>query len=332
MPVDQAEHGARGQVPADQEVARHQQHAFDVRQRRREQHEEEQRRDGRLDEPGPVERGRGELGALVRHPKARAPLPPDHQKDAAETGDGRRRAGGEEPPELQPADLADQDVLRVADDRRRRAGVGAAGERNDERTRIEATPDQPGAQHRRHREHDHVVGQHRGEDPRGDDRDRQQRRGRQGGGRDPHRAPVVEPAGGELGGQDHQPEQDDQRREVDRGQHRCAIQRAAAVEQDRPQERDAGAVDLEPRPAADRHAEVDRREDDEDEAGQADAIMAAAGALVQRRVSPMRSMPAARTGASNGATDGGQIAQRSSKAAASSGESHSLSVVCTARR
>ena len=123
---------------------------------------------------------------------------------------------------------------------------------------------------------------------RGDDRDRQQRRGRQGGGRDPHRAPVVEPAGGELGGQDHQPEQDDQRREVDRGQHRCAIQRAAAVEQDRAQERDAGAVDLEPRPAADRHAEVDRREDDEDEAGQADAIMAAAGAP-SGRSPPMRS-------------------------------------------
>jgi hypothetical protein len=160
MPVDQAEHGTRRQTPADQEIVRDQQHAFDVRQRCR-----------------------------------------------------------------------------------------------------------------RHREHDHVVGQHRGEDPRSDDRDRQQRRGRQGGGRDPHRAPVVEPAGGELGGQEHQPEQDDQRREVDRGQHRCTIQRAAAVEQDRPQERDAGTVDLESRLAADRHAEIDRREDDEDEAGQVDAIM-----------------------------------------------------------
>ena len=83
--------------------------------------------------------------------------------------------------------------------------------------------EQPGAEHRRHREHHDVVGQHRRKHAGGRDREREQRRGRHAGGRDPRRAPVVEAAGGELGREDHQPEQDDQRREVDRRQHRRAV-------------------------------------------------------------------------------------------------------------
>jgi hypothetical protein len=207
MPVDQAEHGARGEAPADQEIARDQQDAFDLRQRHGEQHEQEQGGECRLRDPGPVERGLGEFRAILRHPETCAPLPPDHQKDAGEPGKRRRPAGEEEPPEIEPADLADQDVLRVADDGRRRAGVRAAGKRDHERARIEAAPGQPCAQHRRHREYHHVVGQHRGQHACGGNRDGKQRPGRQSRSGDPHRAPVVEPAGGELRRQNHQPEQ-----------------------------------------------------------------------------------------------------------------------------
>jgi hypothetical protein len=54
---------------------------------------------------------------------------------------------------------------------------------------------------------------------------------------------------------------------------RRTVERAAAVEHKRAEQRDPGAIDLEPQPAADRHAEVHGREDDEDEGGQVRAIM-----------------------------------------------------------
>ena len=74
---------------------------------------------------------------------------------------------------------------------------------------------------------------------------------------DPRRAPVVEAADGELRRQDHQPEQDDDRRHVDGREHCRPVHGIGGVEHDRAQQRDAGAIDPQPRPAADRHPDVD---------------------------------------------------------------------------
>ena len=83
--------------------------------------------------------------------------------------------------------------------------------------------------------------------------------------RDPRRAPVVEAAGGVLGREHHQPEQHDQGREIDRLQRLLAVDRAAGIEHHGAEDRDAGAVDAQARPAAERHAEVDGEKDGEDE-------------------------------------------------------------------
>ena len=216
-----------------------------------------------------------------------APLPPDHHKDAREAGERRRGAGNQERPEIQLPYLADQDVLRIADDGRRRTGIGAAGQCDYERARVETALRHPGAQQRGHREHDHVVGEHRRENAASGDSAGEQCRRWHGGARDPRRAPVVEAAGGELGRENHQPEQNDQGWEIDRCERRGAIDGAAAVEHDCAEQSDTGAIDLEPRPAAERHAEIHGREDDEDEAGQTDGVTAAGTSAAASR--PVRS-------------------------------------------
>src|SRR5512133_3660475 len=66
-----------------------------------------------------------------------APSDEHGRVDDQQRQDGRRAAGGEEFPKAKPADLADQDVLRVADERRRRTGVGGTGPRDQVRARGE---------------------------------------------------------------------------------------------------------------------------------------------------------------------------------------------------
>ena len=60
----------------------------------------------------------------------------DHDRERA---DGGWSAGEDEVEEIEPADLADHDVLRVAHDRGRRSGIGGTCKRGKERARIQAT-------------------------------------------------------------------------------------------------------------------------------------------------------------------------------------------------
>src|SRR3546814_6445527 len=62
------------------------------------------------------------------------PYRPDHQEDDDEAERRDRRGEQQVVPEVEAAVLADQDVLRVADQGRRRADVGGAGVRSEEHT------------------------------------------------------------------------------------------------------------------------------------------------------------------------------------------------------
>ena len=110
-----------------QEPGRHEQHAFDVRQRRGEQGQQD---DGIRRLPCAGLWGRGANGPAARWlepwrcaPDARAKA---GRSRAGRRGGPRAPAGRrqQERPELEPAHLADEDVLRVADERGGRAGVG----------------------------------------------------------------------------------------------------------------------------------------------------------------------------------------------------------------
>ena len=289
MPVDQAEHRARRQPPADQQESGDQQHALDVRQRRREQEQEEEAGERRLDQPRPIELGRGTapgsgrcwppgVCATATRPPGRRSRGRQAQAARRRSGSARNRAAPTSPIRMfcglpmmvaaEPALAPPASAITNGRGSRPRCASPAhnSGVIANTTTSLASTAERtpPAAT---------VPASNAA--------------GGMRGARDPRRAPVVEAAGGELGREDHQPEQDDQGGEIDRCERRRAIDRAAAVEHDRAEQGDTGAIDLEPRPAAERHAEIDGREDDEDEAGQADGVTAAGTSAAASR--PVRS-------------------------------------------
>ncbi|MDZ7714563.1 MAG: hypothetical protein U5L06_16465 [Rhodovibrio sp.] len=186
----------------------------------------------------------------------------------------RRRARLDERQEVQLAAARDQDVLRVADRRRRRARVARGRQRDQKRPGIPPLSGEAGAQHRRHREHHDVVGEHGGQPAGGDHHARQQDRRTPAQRDDPARAGVVGPGGAELRGDDHHREQHDQGVAVDRPQRLTLRQGARCHHGDRAHDRDAGAVDPQARQPAERHPEVGDGEDGGDEDGHARALSA----------------------------------------------------------
>ena len=97
----------------------------------------------------------------------------------------------------------------------------------------------------------------------------QQGRGPDRRGDDPARHPGVEAAEAELRRDDHQPEEQRERRHVDRRPRRGRRHPLGRDQRERAEERDAGAVEREAGDLAQQHPEVDDREDDEDERVQA---------------------------------------------------------------
>jgi len=160
--------------------------------------------------------------------------------------------------------LADQHVLGVADQGRRGPDIGGRRERDQERKRVQAPPRARVHDHRRHGQADDVVREQRRQDPRDRDDRREQGAGPQVGGRDgphDHRVESPEP---QLGRNDHQPEQERHRAHVN-GLNRLF---EAHIPQDHQRERsgqrDSGAVQHQPRNAADHHPEIDGAEHDRD--------------------------------------------------------------------
>jgi len=80
------------------------------------------------------------------HPPA--PLQPHHGEDDDQREQRRHAADAEKDPEIEVAHRAEQDVLRVADQGRGRAGVGRRGQGDRKGPRVEAAALRPGDQQR----------------------------------------------------------------------------------------------------------------------------------------------------------------------------------------
>ena len=271
MPVDEAQQSAGGEPTADQEGTRDDQHPFGMRQGRGEEGKERHCRGHGLDDADAVQFQRlgRDMGGALADPQAAAPDEGLDGVDDDQRGQRRRRADGDEGPEIEPADAGDQDVLRVADDGRGRAGIGGGGQGQDVGPGIEAGAGQADDQHGRHGKDHDIVGEH-GRKPAADGRHQRQeqaRRGRHGG--EPGGAPGIEAAGGVLGREDHEAEEDDQRGKVDGGEHALSVHGPGEDEGDGTEQGHAGAIDHEAGQPAGGHAEIDDREDDEDERGHA---------------------------------------------------------------
>ena len=109
--------------------------------------------------------------------------------------------------EGQPQRLADEHVLRIADQREGRADVGRAGKREQVGDRIEPAPDAGVHEHRRHGETDDVVAEHGRQRADHQDQRAEQPRRRQRQRREPARDIGVEAAQAQLGREHHKGEQ-----------------------------------------------------------------------------------------------------------------------------
>ena len=105
--------------------------------RQRAQEQGDQRRD-RDKAPWPSGSGRASAAMRPALPSRRsgcgervAPGPGDREIDGKRARQMSAAGRRDIVPEVEPARLADQDVLRIADERRRRAGIGGAGERHE---------------------------------------------------------------------------------------------------------------------------------------------------------------------------------------------------------
>src|SRR5262249_2255594 len=141
MPVYQTENVPRGQTSADQEHACHQKHIGDVRQPRA---EKGQKHRGSGNPLGNTEAIHARYFNLaIRDNTLRQFAPPD-EPDAAKHRDERKGSGWStrrrETPEIEPSDLADQNVLWIANDGGGRAGIRRASERDQVWTRIKPAP------------------------------------------------------------------------------------------------------------------------------------------------------------------------------------------------
>jgi hypothetical protein len=195
----------------------------------------------------------------------RPPLPPDDEPGGREAERGGRQRVEQITSERQAERLADQHVLRIADQRRRRSDVRRACQRDEERQRREPAARARLEQHRRHREADDVVGEERREAPgRRDDPGEEAFRRRVGVG---HAADdfAVEAAEAELRGEDHQSEEQRDRRDVDRRPRLFGREPPAGHDRDRTEQRDTAAVDGEAGQFAEEHPRVDEDEHGQDE-------------------------------------------------------------------
>ena len=265
LPVDERHHLARGHAPRQQQHAGAAERDPLARQARHEQERDHQHHRHRqaLEALPAVEGWGGDLRRGQLAPPAAAELEGDHRPGRAQAEQHRHARIDQIAGERQAEGLPDQDVLRVADQRRRRTDVRGAGEREQERHRVEATARAALDQHGRHRQADDVVGQHRAEEAgQADDQPEQPRR-RDVRRHHPARHVRVEPRQPELRGDHHHREQQVQRRHVDArpgAPERLAPHRDDAY---RAQQRHARAVQRQPGDLAEDHAEVDEPEDDE---------------------------------------------------------------------
>ena len=95
--------------------------------------------------------------------------------------------------------------------------------------------------------------------------------------RDAERAPVVESGGGELRRQDHQPEQDEQRREVDGPGDLRGVHRAAGEQDDHGDQSDAGPIDAQTGKPPQSHSGIGGGEDSQDEEGHVGRVQVSLG-------------------------------------------------------
>ncbi len=169
------------------------------------------------------------------------------------------------PGEGQLEHLADQHVLRVADQRRRGADVRRAREADEVGHRVDAAAQARVGEHRGDREADDVVAEHRRERRHREHHGREQRRRADAQRGDAQRHPGVEPAQPHLRREHHEGEEEDQRRQVDRQRRLLGRERAQAHQRDGAQKRDAGAVEPQERQRPEDHAQVHDRKNDRDE-------------------------------------------------------------------
>lgn len=83
--------------------------------------------------------------------------PHDDRPGGGQTQKHRDRGLTDVPREGEPKRLADEHVLRIADERERRTDVGGGGQRKEKRNRIEPPAEAGVDQHRRHGETNDVV-------------------------------------------------------------------------------------------------------------------------------------------------------------------------------
>ena len=189
----------------------------------------------------------------------------DRGPDDREAERRRHERVGEEGRERQPQRLADQHVLRVADEGGRGADVRACGEAEQVRHGVEATPDAAVDEQRGHGEADDVVREDGRQGPGGGHHDRQQ------GGRpdrrpdEPAGHPRVEAPEAQLRRDDHEAEEERERRHVDRLPGRRRRDALGRDEGEGAEEGDAGAVEGEAGELPEQHPEIDGGEDPEDE-------------------------------------------------------------------
>ncbi|MNV56948.1 hypothetical protein D3C71_1492570 [compost metagenome] len=191
-----------------------------------------------------------------RHAPTPAPLQPDNRIGDRQGGQCRRPRDKRERPEIQAAGLADQDVLRVADQAGRGAGVAGQRQGQEKRPRIEAAGQQAVTQQRGQGEGDYVVDQQR----------RQQAAEQHHAAQQQRRAlpmvaelgvePGIDPGKIELRGNQHQRQQQQQRPGIQMAGRLAWRLEPAEQQHYRRTAGDPAAVDAQARNASRGHAQV----------------------------------------------------------------------------
>ena len=299
LPVDQAEHLVRMEFPAHEEQARARERGHFARPAGQQENRQQRRRHRKSLHGLPAFERRGLVARLASRRRLRdfpaaAELPGDQRPDDGERRQHRRDYRAEVAAERQLQHLADQHVLRIADQRRGGADVRGAGEREQVRQRVEAPAQAGVGEHRRHREAHDVVAEYRGQRGHDGDDQRQQRGRRAGQARHLQRHARIEAAQPHLRRDHHERKQQQQGRQVDRARRVLRRHRAERHQRDGAEQRDAGAVELQERQPAEDHAEIDQRENRDDRRGHRGISRARASRSRQDRATGPRRRAGAR--------------------------------------
>jgi hypothetical protein len=179
-----------------------------------------------------------------------------HHEHAGEAQRGHRRLAGKEGPIRDPGDAADQHVLRVAGEGGHAPHVGGGGEGDQVGHGREPELSRDLDDHGSEDQADDVVDEEGGEHARGDDDHGEELTRTARAPRRPVGHQVEEAREPEVGGDDHHPEEEDQRLGVD-GRHRLAPgEDPRHHHEGGADDGDTGPVDPEAGESAEREAEV----------------------------------------------------------------------------